>query len=191
MDYFSKNKIIGWIIIAGLAINLAAISTILYKVYYQKKEIEREHPMHKNQHGFIRKELNLSNEQDIKFKEIKEISKKEAKAIFIKMREQRKDLLAVLTEKNPDTLKINQIITEIEKSHSMLLQHTVNHYFQLKNILREDQYQKLNLLFMDMFGCEKGPGDSRNGDSCVGGKGDEPGNKHHKHNNENSCNNEF
>ena len=36
MDYFSRNKILGWVIAIGLVINIAAITTILIKVYSEK-----------------------------------------------------------------------------------------------------------------------------------------------------------
>lgn len=186
MDYFNKNKILGWLIIIGLAINIAAISTILYKVYYQKEKNECNKPIHKNPHELLRNELNLSPEQEQKFKEIRESTKEEAKTIFTKMREQRTALYAVLTQKNPDTLKINQYISEIEKSQSLLLHHGIKHYLQLKNVLREDQYQKLNLLFTDMFGCDKGPGCKKpeNENSC-GEKNNGKGGNRHRHGQEN------
>ena len=55
-----KNKVLGWIIVVGLVINIAAISTILYKVYFQKDRIENNRFHSKKPHEFISKELNLS-----------------------------------------------------------------------------------------------------------------------------------
>jgi Spy/CpxP family protein refolding chaperone len=184
MDYFKKNKVLGWIIVVGLVINIAAISTILYKVYFQRDKLENNRFQSKEPHDFISKELNLSPEQIKKFKEIKDSSKEEAKTIFTTMSNQRKELLNELAVINPDTFKINNYISEIEKSQSLLLHHTVNHYLKLKNVLREDQYENLNLLFMDMFGCDK-----NKGGKC--GRNENNGGKRHRHGQEEGCNKDF
>ncbi len=185
MDYFIKNKILSWVIVIGLVINIAAITTILIKVFKEKEKLEYKEPFQKNPHEFIRKELNLSKEQEKKFKEIKDLSKSEAKLIFETMREQRTSLLNELSEKNPDSIKVNNYITAIEKSQSRLLHHTVNHYLELKKILREDQYQSLNLLFMNMFGCDKNKGGKCGKDES------ERGNRHRHGQQKESCNKDF
>lgn len=185
MDYFSRNKILGWVIAIGLVINIAAITTILIKVYSEKGKTECNGSIHKNPHDFIRKELNLSKEQEIKFKQIKDASKTEAKLIFEQMRNQRTALLSELAQKNPDSIKVKNYISEIETSQSKLLHHTVKHYLELKKVLREDQYQNLNLLFMNMFGCEK----NKSG-KC--GKDDGEGGKRYRHGQQKeSCNKDF
>lgn len=187
MDYFIKNKILGWVIVIGLVINIAAITTILIKVFKEKERLEYKEPFQKNPHEFIRKELNLSDEQEKKFKEIKNSSKKEAKLIFETIREQRVSLLNELSEKNPDSLKVKNYISEIEISQSKLLHHTINHYLELKKVLREDQYQSLNLLFMNMFGCDK-----NKGGKCGKEEGERERGKGHRHGQQKeSCNKDF
>ncbi len=186
MEYFSKNKILGWVIAIGLVINIAAITTILIKVYKEKEKLECKEPFHRNPHEFIRKELNLNDEQEKKFKEIKDASKAEAKLIFEGMREQRIALLTELSEKNPDSIKVKNYISEIEKSQSKLLHHTVKHYLELKKVLREDQYQNLNLLFMNMFGCDKSKGGK-----CNKEEGLEGGKRYRHGQQKESCNKDF
>ncbi len=194
MDYFSKNKILGWIIIIGLAINIAAITTILYKVYKYKEEPANRYPFHKNPHEFISSELNLSQDQEKKFKEIKKASGEEARELFMKMREQRRNLLNVLVEKNPDTVLINQYVSEIQNSQALILHHTINHYFRLKKVLKEEQYPKLNLLYMDMFGCDRELMGKGFREGC-GKENDDnknnTGGKRHRHGQKKNCNNEF
>jgi Spy/CpxP family protein refolding chaperone len=196
MNYFTKNKILIWIVIAAFALNISAIITILYHVNKEKCRTENEACQHKS-HKLFKKELNLSPEQEIQFIEIKKTSRLEAEPIVMKMKEQRKMLINVLFDKTPDTLKIKQISNDIEQSQALLLQYTIKHYLELKKILKEEQQEKLNFLYQDLFGCDKmqmgkkcgnscnkegsGSGNEK-GDGSGGGKGDgSGGGKRHRH----------
>ncbi len=189
MNYFTKNRILIWIVIAAFAINISAIATILYRVNKRKCRIENVNCLHKP-HEFLKKELNLTSEQEKRFMEVKKASREEAKPIVMKMREQRKELMQVLFEKTTDTLKIQQITGEIQQLQGLLLQHTITHYLELKKILKDDQQGKLNLLYLDLFGCDKMQVGKKHkincgrGDGSGGGKGDGSGGgkgKNHRH----------
>ena len=108
----------------------------------------------------------------------------------MKMKEQRKMLMNVLFEKTPDTLKIKQISNDIEQSQALLLQYTIKHYLDLKKILKDEQQEKLNFLYQDLFGCDRMQMDKKCGSNCNkgeasgngNGKGDgSGGGKRHRH----------
>ena len=186
MNYFTKNRILIWVVIAAFAINISAIATILYRVNKGKFRTEKVDFRHRP-HDIFKKELNLTAEQEKQFMEMKKASREEAEPIVIKIKEQRKELMKVLFEKTPDTLKIKQISEEIQQSQAMLLQHTINHYLDLKKILKVDQQEKLNLLYQDLFGCPRQM-DKKCGSDCIkeeesiGGKGDGTGGgNRHRH----------
>lgn len=177
MDITRKNRILLWIIIIGLAINIAAISTFLYKAYNFRNHCEMQYRK-RNPQEFIRKELNLNAEQEKKFNDIRNLTKEKVKTMFLNVGEKRKLLFNELTSANPDTVKIAQIILQLENAQSLLLHHTVNHYLQLKSVLKEEQYPKLNLLFMDIFGCDRKFMNKNNEDSSCDMKG---GGHRHRH----------
>ena len=206
MNYFTKNRILIWIVIAAFAINISAIVTILYRVNKEKCRTENGTCHHKS-HELFKKELNLTPEQEIQFLEIKKASKLEAEPIVMKMKEQRKMLMNVLFEKTPDTLKIKQISNDIEQSQALLLQYTIKHYLDIKKILKNEQQEKLNFLYQDLFGCDRMQMSKKCGDSCYkegsgsgngkgdgsgGGKGDgSGGGKRHRHGANSDNNNDF
>lgn len=197
MNYFTKNRILIWIVIAAFAINISAIVTILYHVNNGKCRIENADFRHKK-HDVFKKDLNLSPEQETQFMEMKKASRAAVEPIVMKMKEQRKNLMNVLFEKTPDTLNIKQISNEIQQSQTLLLQHTIKHYLDLKKILKEDQQEKLNFLYQDLFGCDKMEMGKKCGSSC--GKGDgsggrrgdgNGGGKRHRHSEDCEKNNEL
>ncbi len=165
MNYFTKNRILIWVVIAAFAINISAIVTILYHVNKEKCRTENAN-FHNRPHDIFKKELNLNAEQETQFMEMKKASREEAQPIVIKIKEQRKELMKVLFEKTPDTLKIAQISNEIQQSQSLLLHLTIKHYLELKKILKVDQQEKLNLLYQDLFGCPKQMGKKCGNDNC-------------------------
>ncbi|MFZ4741683.1 MAG: Spy/CpxP family protein refolding chaperone [Bacteroidales bacterium] len=175
MNYFTKNRILIWIVIAAFAINISAIITILYHVNKGKCRTENGTCHHKS-HEFIKKELNLTPEQEIQFLEIKKASKLEAEPIVMKMKEQRKMLMSVLFDITPDTIKIKQISNDIEQSQALLLQYTIKHYLDLKKILKNEQQEKLNFLYQDLFGCERMQMGKKCGNNCNKAEGDGSGN---------------
>jgi Spy/CpxP family protein refolding chaperone len=155
MNYFSKNKILGWLILIGLIINIVAISTILYKRNsFVRDNYEKDFQPHPSPIEFIKKELNLTEEQAAKFAIIKEESKKEAKVIFDSLRIKRSDLMAILAHDNPDIQSINTISNEIVVLQSKLLQHSIKQYLELKKILTKEQQLKFIEIYKDIFGCE-------------------------------------
>jgi Spy/CpxP family protein refolding chaperone len=177
MNYFTKNRILVWLVIAGLAINISAIVTILYRVNKGKCSSEDVACYHKSQ-KFFKNELNLSTEQEKQFSEMKETSREIAAPLVLKMKEQRKELMNVLFQKEADTIKINEISKEIQQSQSLLLQHTISHYLELKKILRADQHEKLNILYQDLFGCPRMETGKKCGSNCGKADGSGGGNKH-------------
>jgi Spy/CpxP family protein refolding chaperone len=185
MNYFTKNRILIWIVIAAFAINISAIVTILYHTNKGKCRMERD-GFHNRPHEFFKNELNLSPEQDKQFKELFTASREEARPVVMKIREQRQGLMKVLFEKNVDSLKLKLISDSILQSQALLMQHTIKHYFDLKKILKDEQQEKLNMLYQDLFGCERmqmgkkcEPG-CRKGDGSGGGNGNRHGHGHGK-----------
>jgi Spy/CpxP family protein refolding chaperone len=174
MNYFTKNRILIWIVISAFAINISAIVTILYHTNKGKCKMEKE-GFHQRSHEFFKNELNLSPEQDKQFQDLFATSRDEAKPIVIKMREQRQSLMKVLFEKSLDTVKLNLISDSILQSQSLLFQHTLKHYLSLKKILKEDQQDKLNLLYQDLFGCERMQMGKKCGRECGNEEGDKKG----------------
>lgn len=173
MNYFSKNKILGWLILVGLIINIVAISTILYKRNsFLNNKIEKDLPPQHSPFEFIKKELNLSEEQSEKFKKIKEEMRIEAKVIFDSLKIKRNELMTVLAQEKSDQQSINSLSNEIVALQSKLLHHSINQYLRLKKILSHEQQLKFIEVYKDIFGCDNmkhrrgGKGKHHGGENC-------------------------
>jgi len=175
MNYFTKNRILIWIVIAAFAINISAIVTILYHANKGKCRLERDGFRHRT-HEFFKNELNLSPEQDKQFKDLFTASREEARPMVMKIREQRQGLMKVLFEKSVDSLKVKLISDSILQSQALLMQHTIKHYLDLKKILKAEQQEKLNMLYQDLFGCERMQMDKKCEPGC--GKVEESAGRH-------------
>jgi len=179
MNYFSKNKILGWLILIGLIINIVAISTILYKKNSFIKNTEKGLPPRHSPFEFIKNELNLSEDQSKQFKKIKEESKMEAKGIFDSLRVKRNALMSVLSHESPNQQSINSLSNEIVTLQSKLLQHSIKQYLKLKVILTHEQQLKFNEVYKDIFGCDNirhrkgGKGKHQGGENCQRNSSDE------------------
>jgi len=171
INYFSKNKILGLLILI-LIVNIVAISTIIYKRNSFTNDIQKDFPPRHSPFEFIKNELNLSEDQSVKFKKIKEESRMEAKLIFDSLRINRNQLMTVLAQAKPNQQSIDSLINKINTLQSKLLQHSIKQYLKLKEILSLEQQLKFNELYKDIFGCDNmrhrkgGKGKHHGGESC-------------------------
>lgn len=154
--YFTKYRILIWLVIILLIINISAITTIFLgvnirdkkepKPFHRRTEIHRHHDKR-----FFEKSLNLSEEQHRQFKETKHKFFSEAKKIAGLMHNKRVEFMNELASDSPDTLKLQEIAEEIGKLHAKLKYQTYKHYLEMKNICTKEQEEELTRIFKSML----------------------------------------
>jgi Spy/CpxP family protein refolding chaperone len=137
----TNSKYTKWIIGALVLLNLILLSVL----FFLRPQHERGERMKPN--DFLKKELNLSDDQAVKFKELR-------KAHFQKSREERKairilknEMLDAVSAESPDTLKANLIANQIGIKEANKEKLLVQHYLKLQAECTPEQRQKLERVF--------------------------------------------
>lgn len=127
---------------------LVLLNLILLSVFFflRPQYGERKRP---NPNDFLKRELNLMEDQVVKFMELRKVHfqkvKKESKAI----RTLKNEMLGVISRELPDTLKAYMIADQIgikEANREKLL---VQHYIALQAECTPEQRQKLERVFKE------------------------------------------
>ena len=154
--YFTRYRILFWLIIILLIVNISAITTIFLSIDIRNKKDARpfyQRPeLHRHRDGrFFEKSLGLSEEQHLQFKAAKHKFFSEAKKIAGQMHNKRVEFISELASDVPDTLKLQDIAEEIGMLHSKLKYQTYKHYLEMKNICTKEQQEELTRIFKSML----------------------------------------
>ncbi|MBP7792933.1 MAG: Spy/CpxP family protein refolding chaperone [Candidatus Goldbacteria bacterium] len=93
------------------------------------------------------KELNLTEDQVNKIKEIRDKSRKEIFNLRNEIRTLIWDIQDEMKKKNADKGKINSMIDKISNNQKNLMKKNVEQFFEVKNVLTEEQFEKQKKLF--------------------------------------------
>ncbi len=152
MNYFTKNKILVWLIVILFISNISTIGSILYNKYQQNQTIEYtdnkdiEIPR-KRFGGFIRHELDLNDSQHMNFRKYRKNYNRQARAITLEMKNKRHELVSELYNENSDTIKLNKLANKIGILHSDLKKLTSKYYLDMKKDCNEEQRERLYDIF--------------------------------------------
>ncbi len=151
----NKTKLLIWIIIVLVAVNMATIiSGVVFSSERRKAEdTEREVPFNQRA-NFFREELGLTQEQRNSFMDFNREYNQKARVITGKMKTLRFRMVKEMANSNPDRTKLDEICNEIGNLHSQLKSATVDYYLKMKSICNKQQQESLNLLFERMLNSD-------------------------------------
>lgn len=155
--FFTKFKVIIWLTVFILLINVTILATMFFYNYKKSTSAPYHfHPHNTQMHdgSYMQKRLNLSGHQFEKFTSARMSFQKNAWDIKNQLRDLRIDFLSELKETEPDTIKIQKISEEIGRLHTELKIETSRYYLNLKHICNIDQQNELNDIFMMMMDGE-------------------------------------
>jgi Spy/CpxP family protein refolding chaperone len=117
--------------------------------------------MHKEgqERGHIWKELNLTDEQKAKLKELRSGQAPAHKKEGETMRDVRQKIKAELLKEKPDRVALNKLTDEIANSHRQMARDRTEHLLKVKQILTKEQFEK-------MLSAEDGPKCGMSGPCC-------------------------
>jgi hypothetical protein len=155
----NRNRWMMWAIIALAVLN---ISTLITVVYHKNQVVEQEEGVAtdsiKSENAsvlysgrYFRDELNLSNEQMTMFSNFNPEFRQEARAINLKLAAKRNEMLIEMAVKNSDKIKLNLLSDSIGYLHASLKKVTYMYYLNFKNICNQEQQNKLEQLFREIF----------------------------------------
>jgi hypothetical protein len=161
MSYFSKNKSLAWILIILLLFNLAAIGTIIYKMYLPKPLSEQDGCRHsgdrKEHHcmkDLFKDELKLDAKQSQQF-DIARVAYFDSLNSIHKLMSQKKlEIMNDMVKPQPDTSLLTKETQELGHMFIKARKLFVSHYFELSKICNDQQRKKLDSLFTDVICCQ-------------------------------------
>lgn len=154
----SKNKyrILIWIVVILVAINLSMGISYFYHKQQDKKLTEQvedaaiEMPAQRRTR-FFREQLNLNRDQLDKFRELNRSFNRTAWTITHELQALRIEMIEELGNEKPDAEKLDSISANIGLLHKQLKNETISYYLGMRDVCNEEQKQKLNEIFMSML----------------------------------------
>jgi hypothetical protein len=155
MMKMNKTKILIWIIVVLVAINLAAlISGLAYsKTKKDEPTVQTEVPFNKRA-DFFYEQLGLTSDQREQFIVFNQEFNQNARLITDEMSSLRNMMIKEMSRSNPDTSKLDEICTDIGALHSQLKVATVDYYLKMKGSCDKDQQKSLSELFSRMINSD-------------------------------------
>jgi len=155
MNFFNKNRLIFWLLLFLVVINISALVTF-FMFYSGQKKKEAETPGIQSFRVF-QKELSLSPIQSGKVCSINAQYRTISEPISSALKEKRSELLEELSTEKPDTLLLNRYAEEIGNLQKELQIASIRQYLDLKNVCDSFQCRKLSSFYFQLYGS-KGPG---------------------------------
>jgi Spy/CpxP family protein refolding chaperone len=174
----NRHRILVWIIVVLAVMNITTFITIGYHVYQTRqtatiagslntKQLEANAAQFSGR--YFRDQLGLNDEQMSLFREFNPEFRIQAREITLQLSENRKKMLEEMARENSDTVKLNQLSSEIGTLHRLLKELTYKYYLDIKHISTPEQRKQLESLFRAMF----------SNDAQMGFPGNPEGNKGH------------
>lgn len=169
MNIFNNNRIVFWILIFLVLINITALAT--YFIYMRKPAGE---PMPDSgfKHGIaLKQELSLTPDQSIKVNKINATCQLLNESLVVAIKEKKTELLDELSKDNTDIKQVEKLVDEVVSEQKNLQMANVKQFLDLKKVCTPEQTYKLSQIYAELYGCEnKGKGNG-NGKGNSKGKG--------------------
>jgi Spy/CpxP family protein refolding chaperone len=152
MNFFSKNKIVFWLLIFLVVINLSALATFL--IFYSRPSAALVQPLSEKPGSALQKELTLTPDQSNAVEEILAEYRKITDPIAENIREYRVQILDELAGEKPDTGRINHFADSICFLQWQMQRANVGQYMSLKEICNPEQCKRLSSLYFELYGFQ-------------------------------------
>lgn len=152
MNFFSKNRVVFWLLIFLIMVNLTVLITFVV-FFSQKEKISEEKAVEKPEMAFS-KELSLTPSQSAIAEGILEDYRKSTEPIRNGIRSYRTELLEELTRENADTVILNRCTDGICLLQKQMQKASVKQYMALKKICNSDQCERLSSLYFELYGFQ-------------------------------------
>ena len=155
----TKRSMMVWAIVALLLMNISPLVTIVYH-QRQSARVEMNPAVDQKQleanaerfsGRYFHDQLNLTSEQTDKFRILNPVFRPKARQITIELAQKRKQMLIEMSNVKSDTSRLNAISDSIGYLHSSLKKITYKYYLDIKSFCNQEQQQKLEKLFEEMF----------------------------------------
>jgi hypothetical protein len=158
--FFSKYKIVFWAVIVLLILNVSVLGTMMFRYYSQQRLVKRHMELPVQRHkpsSFLRKELDLGDEQFLGFQEARAEHQQYAYEIHSQLRNLRSAYIDELMQEIPDTVLLGTMRDSIGLLHAGLMKSTGDYYGRIRKLCTDKQADRLNAFFKEAMMNEGTP----------------------------------
>lgn len=152
ISIFNKSKLFFWVVLLLLVINFGALSTIIYKGFIKKDNVQLSETDNNSCRGksgddaFLEKELNLNESQIANFKQSKELFKKKSIVINEEIKKKRDEVIETFLAEPGDTSLIRKKVEEYGLLQGKLKANSLINLYLLKQNCTQKQKHKIDEL---------------------------------------------
>jgi Spy/CpxP family protein refolding chaperone len=170
MNNFNNNRVVFWILIFLVMINITALAT--YFIYMRKPANEPVPGTGYKKGIALRQELSLTPDQSIAVNKINYTYQASTEPIVTAIREKKAEILDELSKENSDTTVVVKLAEEVLYEQKKLQMANIRQFIDLKKVCTPEQTQKLSQIYGELYGFDaRGKGQGK-------GKGNGKGNRH-------------
>ena len=174
MDIFSKNRLMGWLVVILVILNLGMLITFWVSRPRgphpdgrkpDKNGINMERPG--NPGEFLETELGFNDEQSSRYKELRKEHREKADEIISETRKLKDSFFELLSQPDADSGEVTEMANEIGAKQTELDLLTFNHFKEVRAICTDEQKKKFDDIIEEvlkgMAGTKNGPPGNRRG----------------------------
>jgi Spy/CpxP family protein refolding chaperone len=151
MNFFHRNRLIFWVLIILVVINISAL--ISFFIFTKPPAPAPCCSPAEQQCIAFRDELSLSATQTLQVAAINKIYKESAEPVANAIKETRAAILTELEKDSPDSLQLNALTNQLALLQMKIQKENITQYRALKHVCTTDQALKLSALYRDLYGC--------------------------------------
>jgi Spy/CpxP family protein refolding chaperone len=156
METYKKNRLLFWILLFLVAVNLAALASFYF--FFREPlpgtsgngAADTLRPAGKQQ--TFRQELCLDDAQSAVVDTILSRYKEAVAPLVSEIRATRKAILDELEAAKPDSIKLNSLSEKLAGLQTRMQQENIRQYLELKKVCTPDQLRRLSVLYRDLYG---------------------------------------
>ena len=152
MNYFSKNKVILWVLVFLVIVLLTALISLI--IFFTGKSGTLNQPPSGNTGRRFNQELSLTPAQSGKVDAILHEYRNATEPISLNIGSYRAQLLQELATSNPDTNLINKYLEDICNLQKQMQKTSVKQYMALQEICTPFQCERLSSLYFELYGFQ-------------------------------------
>jgi len=148
MDYFTKNKMLFWLVTLLVLLNAATLASLWHRKPPMLPARSYKTP---NSQDIMKERLRLSDEQALRFEQIREEHFMRTRPLQEDMHKIRLDLLDAILAPEPNQAKTQNLLTELGNKTSQFEENLYKHFQELKNACNESQAKELKFMLTDLI----------------------------------------
>ena len=153
MNIFNNNRLVFWILIFLVLINITALAT--YFIYMRKPAGEPMPGSALKKGIVLQQELALTPDQSLAVNKINETYQASSEPIVEAIREKKAELLDELSKDDTDSAVLIQLTNEVVNEQKKLQMANIKQFLELKKVCTPEQTQKLSQIYAGLYGFEQ------------------------------------